>query len=440
MNHNIRRRNSRLDKHVALRRWLPGLLFSLSFNTAILAEEPAPRETVLTRIRPELDPLGVKVGGFRAYPTFTYKGLHDDNIFATQDNKEASLISEYSLEALLRSNWPNHQLNLSASTDIRRHSDFSSENTEDWKFSVDGRLDVTQNNQLYGGASLKRDHVDRMAPDDTGGLVPTEFEETNVFGHYSQRLQRWHIDLDTSQTRKNYDDVPGIVNGVETVINQDDRDRSERTVGLRVGYEILSSQDRVFVVLRRDRRDYDEPEDVINADRSSKGYEALMGLALDLGGVTSGNLSAGYRVQDYMDPFPDIRTPVFNASLNWNATTLTSVNIDLERSIKETIGVFFSGYVSTNTLVTVDHELRRNLLLKLGFNYITDDYESLGTAERDDTTYDALVGSTYLINRYINVSMQYHNIRRDSSSNVTASSNSVEFEKDIIYIQLRAQF
>jgi hypothetical protein len=126
--------------------------------------------------------------------------------------------------------------------------------------------------------------------------------------------------------------------------------------------------------------------------------------------------------------------------LNWNATTLTSVNIDLERSIKETIGVFFSGYVSTNTLVTVDHELRRNLLLKLGFNYITDDYESLGTAERDDTTYDALVGSTYLINRYINVSMQYHNIRRDSSSNVTASSNSVEFEKDIIYIQLRAQF
>lgn len=439
MNNNIRRRNTRLDKLAAWRCWLAGLLFWLSFNTAVLGEETAPQEAVLTRARPELTPIGAKVGGFRFYPTLAYKGLYDDNIFATQNDKQSSLISEYSLETSLRSNWPNHQLNLLAGTDIRRHSDFSSEDHENWKISTDGKLDISRDSQLYAGGDIKLDHVDRTSPDDADGVVPTQFKETNVFGRYTFQLQRFHIGLNTNLTKKDYDDVPGIVNGVNVTINQDDRDRTEHAVGLRVGYEVLSSQDQIFIVLTGNRREYDELQALLNADRSSEGYEALIGLALDSGGVTFGNLSAGYHVQDYKDPFPDIRAPAFDASLNWNATTLTSVSVDIHRSIIEATGIFFSGYISTNSLVTVDHELRRNLLMKLAFKYTTDDYESIGPAERSDSTHDALVGATYMINRYIHVSMEYHNIQRQSTNNIPTSNNSNEFEKNIVFIQLQGQ-
>lgn len=440
MNNNIRRRNARLDKPAAWHCWLSGLLFSLSFNTAALGEESAERESVLTRARPELSPLGVQVGGFRAYPAFTYKGMHDDNIFATQNDKESSLISEYSLEMSLRSNWPNHQLNLLARTDIGRHSDFASENYEDWEFSANGRLDISHNSQFSGGGSIKRDHVDRTAPDDANGSVPTEFDETSVFGRFAHRMQRFQIELDASLKKKDYDDVPGIVNGVNVIINQDDRDRTEHGVGLRGSYEILSERDQVFVALRSDRREYDELQDVINADRSSKGYEAVMGLALELSGVTSASISAGQRVQNYEYPFADIRAPVYGATLNWNVTALTSINVDLQRSIMETTSIFFSGYVSTNTHVTLDHELRRNLLLNLGLNYITDDYQSIGAAERDDTTYDAVVGATYMTNRYFYVSMHYHYLQRESSNNISPSDTSDEFEKNIVFIQMQTQF
>lgn len=438
MNNIIQRRKARLEQSVAWRLGLTVLLSGLSFDTAALGAETAPQETVWTRPRPELDPIGIEAGGFRLYPSLSYKGLYDDNIFAAQSNEQSSLISEYSLEASLRSNWPNHQLNLSAGVDIRRHSDFSSENHEDWLFSTDGILNISRDNVLYAGGYIKRDHVDRTAPDDAGGTEPTQFKETSVFGRYSHQLHRFQTGLNASLTKKDFDDVTGIINGVNVTTDQDDRDRTDAVLGVRAAYEWLSPEDEIFLTLNGNRRDYDQLQAPLNADRSSEGYEAMIGLALDLGGVTFGTLSAGYHDQDYQDPFPDIRTPVFAVLLNWNATTLTSISIDSHRSIIDATGVSFSGYTSTNSLVSVDHELRRNLLLKLAFNYITDDYEGIGPAKRDDSTHDAIMGATYMINRRIYVSMEYHNMQRESSNNI-ASGNTYEFEKNIVFIQLQGQ-
>jgi hypothetical protein len=440
VNNNIRRRNARLDKPTAWCCWLSGLLFSLSFNTAVLAEAPAERETVLTRARSELAPLGMSAGGFRLYPSLAWKGLYDDNIFATQTDKESSLISEYSLDMSLRSNWSSHQLNLLAGADIRRHSDFSSENHEDWELSADGRLDISDDSQFYAGGGVRRDHVDRTAPDDASGLTPTQFEQTDVFARFSQQLQRFHVDLDANLKRKDFDDVPGIVNGVNVIINQDDRDRSEYSFGLRASYEIYSERDRVFVALRNDRREYETLQDVILADRSSDGYETLLGVELELSGITSGSLSAGYHIQDYQDPFPDIRAPLYNASLDWSATPLTSVRFDLRRSVVDTTGIYFSGYVTTNTRINVDHELRRNLLLNLTLNYTTDDYAGIATAERSDSTYETIAGTTYMVNRYFHVLIQYQHIERDSSTNIiSGTTDSFGFKKNAIFIQLQTQ-
>jgi hypothetical protein len=319
----------------------------LAFSTAVLGAEAEEQATVSTRARPELAPLGVSAGGFRLFPSLALKAVHDDNIFATPTDKESSLISEYSLDLALRSNWTRHQLNLLAGADIRRHSDFSSENHEDWEFSADGKLDISDDSQFYAGGGFRRDHVDRTAPDDANGLTPTPFDETSAFARFSRKRQRFQVDLDASLKTKDYDDVPGIVNGVNVIINQDDRDRSEYGFGLRGNYEILSERDRVFIDLRNDRREYEQLQDVILADRSSDGYEALLGIELELSGITHGSLSAGYHVQDYRDPFPDIRAPLYNASLDWSATELTSVKFELRRSIVDTTGIYFSGYVST---------------------------------------------------------------------------------------------
>ncbi|MCK5275371.1 MAG: hypothetical protein KAR37_12025, partial [Alphaproteobacteria bacterium] len=47
------------------------------------AQEPQPGETVTDRVRPELDPLGVNMGGFVFFPQLGIAEHYDDNIFST---------------------------------------------------------------------------------------------------------------------------------------------------------------------------------------------------------------------------------------------------------------------------------------------------------------------------------------------------------------------
>ena len=45
-------------------------------------QEPLWPETVVTRERPELDPLGMHAGGFLIFPALALEELYEDNIFA----------------------------------------------------------------------------------------------------------------------------------------------------------------------------------------------------------------------------------------------------------------------------------------------------------------------------------------------------------------------
>jgi hypothetical protein len=88
----------------------------------------------------------------------------------------------------------------------------------------------------------------------------------------------------------------------------------------------------------------------------------------------------------------------------------------------------------------VDHELRRNLLLTLSFHYTDDDYEGIAPAERNDSTYETIAGTTYMFNRYFHVSVQYQHMERDSSTNiVTGTNSSFGFEKNAVFVQLLTQ-
>jgi hypothetical protein len=47
-------------------------------------------QSVRTRPRPELDPLGIRVGSFRFYPSLEIGGRYEDNVFRSPSNCPAS--------------------------------------------------------------------------------------------------------------------------------------------------------------------------------------------------------------------------------------------------------------------------------------------------------------------------------------------------------------
>jgi hypothetical protein len=409
---------------------------------------------VLNRPRTAVDPLGIPVGGFRVYGQLGYTGVYDSNVFATPIDTRSDYISIISPKAAIRSNWTRHALNLSAGADIGRYMDFSRQDFDDWRVASDGRLDVTSDIKIFGGGEFANLHQPRSSPDDSRGLEPTKYTSTSAFARYRHRLGRFSFAPQATFQRLDYDDVPAIRNGMLVDIDQDFRDRDEYTIELRGGYEIIPESNKLFVRVRGIDRDYDQsrafplgplPGFPAEIDRSSEGYGIDAGLEFDLGGIMFGEFFAGYREQRYKSPLPDIDTPTFGVSVDWNVTRLTTVNFNVERDIKETTNAFYSGYVSTVARLTVDHELRRNLLLNASFSVADNDYVGIstpvGTAKREDTIYSAGVGAKYLLNRHLYASLGYVYLQRNSSDNtLTPGSLGRDYKIHAVFFQLETQY
>lgn len=420
-----------------IRRRVPGIVLLLC-AVAASAQEPARTETVTERSRPELSPTGIIAGSFVLYPQLTLSGLYDDNILAARENKGSGFAALYSPKLSAKSNWGAHALNILAAADIGRYSSLTRENYEDWEIYTDARLDVRRTVQLSGGIGLARDHVERISPTDADGLEPTEFYRDQAYGRYTHRFGRFFFRLGVKVIRSDFNDVLANRSGSVVLLNQDDRDRTEYTTDIQLDYEVLPEQ-QVFIRATSARNEYDELQDITNLDRSSEGHEIVAGLQWDLDGLISGDIYAGGRRQDYEPPFPDVDTPVYGLTLHWNPTRLSTVGLMVERSINETIRPLLSAYVRTRSSVSVDHELRRDILLNAGLHYYSDRYEGIGAVARDDTTYDVAVGPKYLVSRNLHLLAQYHYLRRDSNDNTVPSSTTDEFKKNIILFQIRMQ-
>jgi hypothetical protein len=310
--------------------------------------EPGERDTVTSRPRPEHDPLGVRLGGFFLYPKAELAEVYRDNIYYSDGNEESGFITVLSPSLLLKSNWNNHALNFFAGADIGRHIDNSDENYEDWRAGFDGRVDIDRSANVTGGFKFTDKHENRSSPDSpTGAAEPATYTEYGPQVAITKRFNRLSMRLGGDLAVLDFDDVTAN-NG--NTLNQDDRDRMETEGNFRLGYEIVP-QYEAFVRTAVNNRKYDDS----NIKRDSQGWEVMAGVALDLGGVTYGNVFAGYMSQDYDDP------------------TLKTVN-----------GIGFGGDIIV-VGVGGDYLLNRHVRLRLNYTYQTRD-SSVAGADYDTNT------------------------------------------------------
>jgi len=419
--------------------FISGLLITNS-NTLRAAEDTIRGSTTLTRPHPELEPSGISAGSYLISPVIKYTGYFDDNVFATSGHSKSSYVSELSPEITARSNWGQHALNFSALADIGINHTFKSEDYEDWDLNADGKIQINSMIDLFVGAGIGHDHISRGAPNDVRGLEPTTFDKISFFTRYNHRHGKVNTNLNFNIQQKIFQNAPAIVNGTPTVIDNSDRDRTQYTIGLRSGYEYIGDE-RAFIVIRYNQTDYDKLQNATQFDRSSKGIEASVGASFDYHGLLLGQLSLGYRSQDYADPLPDINTPLLRASIQWNITDLSTATLNLDRSIRETIDPLFSGYISTRAILRLDHELQRNLLLNLSLLSDKLDYLGIPPANRDDQTYDIIVGSTYKVNRNLHISVQYQHYQRKGDANTSISNfTNFDYAKNLISFQVSVQY
>ena len=80
----------------------------------LFGEEIPRGETVRNRPRPELDALGLHLGGFYVFPSLTNGISYNDNVFAADNNEEGDFLYTLEPQVAVRSDWNRHAVGLAA--------------------------------------------------------------------------------------------------------------------------------------------------------------------------------------------------------------------------------------------------------------------------------------------------------------------------------------
>lgn len=378
---------------------------------------------VTDKPRSDYDAVGIKVGSLVVKPSISLGLEYNDNIYATEENAVSDNITVTTSEVEIQSDWSRHALGINAGLVSGMYASKSDENYFDGHFAMDGRLDVQRESFLTGQAGIQKLHEERSSPDSSGAWKdPAYYTQSKAEVSYMHGLGRASLIAGTGVTVIDYSNVELLAGGTEDLSI---RDRSLYNLNARAAYELLPTVNP-FISGRYEKRAYDQSE----AMRDSDGYRLGFGTGFDLGGVTTGEIFAGYMQQDY-DDRESISGPWFGMSLLWNVTQLTSIQAKAQSLVKETTLENSSGINAVDANIRIDHELLRNLLVGSFFDYTRDDYQS---ADIVDTLYALGPRATYLVNRYLSAEVSYSYRTKDSSE------SSREYTENVFLISLTGKY
>ena len=389
------------------------------------AEENLPITTILQRPRPDYDPVPIDFASFQLFPSLEVQTQIDDNIFSASRAEETDLVTTFRPQVVAVSNWGRHALQFTGYGNINKYVDNSSEDTNDAVLDLKGRIDIFTKTALELNGGWQRLTENRGSPDTaTAGVSPTQFDNYIAGADLTRSLGVLQARVGYDLKSLHYKDV--ALAGGAGEINNTVRDRNEHTVSAEVAYEITPTV-KPYVAFNYNWRNYLETD-----ARNSDGYLAQIGTTLDFGGVILGEVYGGYLQQDYRNlSTGTYRTGIFGGKFLWNVTEMTSVVADLTRRLAETSVAGYASYLDTTGRLSLQHELKRNVLLTGGFGYSRQDFN--GDPKRQDDIVDAGISARYFFDQNFYADAAYDYIDR------TSDTAAAEYSKNVIMFRVGVQ-
>lgn len=358
------------------------------------------RRTVTERFRSVQRADGMPVGAMRLYPRLGLGVAWSDNVFANNDFEESDWASKLLAEARLESITSLYSAELGGRAEIARFDEFSSNDFDNIRFWISGDKDLRSSNVALD-ADIANLAEPRTSVDAAGNATElTTYRRFNLEAAYTYSPGRWVARLDGTYRDLDFEDTETLTGPIDN----EDRNRSVKDIGLRVGYE-MSELYGLFFEPRYTKTDYELPVDNDGFQRSNSGYEIRLGSNLKYSGVITGELFVGYYDREFDDPaFGKVQGPSFGGEIDWSITRLTTVKLGASRFTDATTLAGASTTINTRFSLGVDHELRRNLLLQFSIETATEDFD--GIAREDDIT-RAEIGAEYRMNRRLWLQASY---------------------------------
>jgi len=392
-------------------------------NPVQIDDRPLRAQTVLQHPRPDFDPVPYTLGSFEVFPSVEFGLSGDNNIYAAKSDAQGDMIFNARPSVSAFSNWNRHAVSMTTFADVNMYEKKDTENYNLFVTDMRGRYDVEAQTWIAAHAGYQYLASPRSSPDSVAGDEPGTFHVYKAgLSGYRGRGQI-HVGLDQELTAYNYNDIKAA--GV--TLDQSSRDRTKNVVNARVVYDMTENL-KPYI-----RGGYNWSLYQNTTNRDSEGYDVVVGATADFGGVTSGELFAGYMMQDYADFAFKPQNDAFKVGgrLEWNVTGLTSVVFEANRTIEETTSTNFNSYIATGGSATITHELLRNVLLEADTSFTHNDYNGNGSQKDDEL--GAGTGVRWLINRSLYSDLVYNWSHRYST--VPTS----EYDRHVVSARLGVQ-
>jgi hypothetical protein len=372
-------------------------------------------------------PTGFRAGSFIVRPAIEAGGGYDSNPGRASGGR-GSWFYRVAPELQAHSDWSRHELTAALRGSYIGYEAVPSANQPSLDARLNGRIDFTRNTwaNLEGRLLVATDNPN--SPDLPAGLSRLPIYTTlGATGGLTHRFNRLEFTVRGTLDHVTYENSH-LTNGA----TDSNRDRNYDQYGAlaRVAYE-LTPGIKPFAEAAFDRRVHELSVDRFGLRRDSDGVTGRVGTTFEVSRKLTGEISIGYLTRTYKDPtLPDLDGLIFDGSLVWAATGLTTVKLTATSTADESTLPGVSGVLRRDGGVQVDHAFRRWLIGTAKLGYGVDLYRG---SPREDQRYLASFALTYKLTRDMQLKGE---VRREwLRSNVTGS----DFDANIALLSLRLQ-
>ena len=373
-----------------------------------------PEVTVASRLHPEYDYRGVRVGGLLLQPELVEQAGYDSNVTGTHPAQGSALVQT---SAALRAADAGSATSFSAAltADDFRYASLAQQSFTNWSAAAQATHSFGRDQ-----ASLGYSHLDlNQTPRDLDAPLldhPLAYRIDQLSASYRASFARTYLLPGLDLAYYSYDN--GSAGG--QAYPQAYRDRVTIAPSLEAGYEAAPGR-RVVVVLRDAVGRYQNQNQLPGQpSRDFNDASLLAGLVYTIDGTIALRLLAGYEARTFSAAaYKTIQAPVVEAAASWTPSGLTTLTASAARYIEDAASEGVVGLTETALRLGVDHEYRRNIVLSASAAWLQDDYQGGG----QQALYEAVLGASWLLNRNLRLGATYRFDSRQSNAAVLSALN-----------------
>jgi len=380
--------------------------------------------TVFNRPRPDFDPLGVRLPGYRLDASLEGGVGYDDNLLPGQGPRRSGAFAEEALSVAGTSTWTRHGIEATATQLTRQHVRDSDLNWNDYAIGVVGRYDIGRASWLRLRYEHIRSHldVDDLDVQQSGTRTPAPYDTDVVYAAGSVAFNQLRVGASLDYRWLRYQDV--TVAGVRDQLSNNDH---QAVLGeFNAEYGFLPGRALLGVVRLQDIS-YDRAG---QSGRDSFTWEIQGGAQYDVDGLWQGRLLLGYRRRDYEQAgLKPLSGPAFEGQVILTPSQLATVTVAVQRSIEESIRQDSVSYTLTSARATLDYEVLRNVIVTVGTRVERREYpDDVGTV----TDAIGLLEARWMLNRSMTLVGTFQHTER-----LSAPSGIQEYGRNQVMLRLR---